>query len=365
MKLCKKLIFVVALLILIHFLKWINIKNQKTHKEGEVMPKKIPKELPKDEEDELYSANMDLIMSKRVSRKYAVMSLTEVNNNTFYYSIYLPVCALAWRRIGYEPIVIFVIKSSTDTFSTFTNKTMEYLNLFKVKVFLVHSPPDYENHLSQLARLYVGLLPSSLVKENDFVLLADSDIIPVRKNLFQFYNTLSIVLVNGYGVGEVIYKGVLYEVFAISYMGMRKCQWREVMNVTKNMSLTGELVLEKASMFFGNGSVRKNNEIKKGDTHWDLDQKIVSIGIHRYVRASGGLIKLSKFRLNSRLDRYYSDLQWANMTQTYTRTDDCHLFHQDAEKRFNLTFGLLSKMFNKNICDVLLKYFTEFFVLLK
>jgi hypothetical protein len=346
-----------ALLVLVvRVFKYSVYKTDETHDEVAL----------KEEEDEFYSSTMDIIMSKPVSRKYSVISLTEVTNSTFYYSIYLPVCALAWRRVGYEPIVIFVKRSGAmeQEFSNFTKKTMEYLKLFNVQTFLVASPPHYENHLSQLARLYVGLLPARLVKEHDFLLLSDSDIVPVRKDFLHFYNTLSIV-VNGYGTGEFLHKGIMYEEFPISYLGMRKWQWRQVMNVTQNMSLTGELVVEKASVFFGKGSVRKNNEMKKGDTHWELDQKILAIGIHNYVRATGGAIKLSRYRLRSRLDRTHSDLQWINSTKAYTQIDDCHLFHQDAQIRFELTSSLLSKMFSKKICKVLLKFFSEFFALLK
>jgi hypothetical protein len=307
--------------------------------------------------------NMDLIMSQPVSRKYAVISFSRFNERSFYYVIYLPLCALAWRRIGYEPILILIEKEPLEHFSKITNKTMEYLNLFGVKIFVVNSPPDYENHISQLVRLYVGLLPASLVKENDFVLISDSDIIPVNRNYFNFFNTLSIVILNAYSGSEFEYKGKQYYMYPMSYIGMRKWQWREMMNVTRNLSLTGELVVEKASQFYGKGSVRKNYEITKGDVHWDLDQRILSVSIDDYLQAKSD-IRASKFKLDSRLDRSFSYFKWYQMTSSFNQIQDCHLFHNNAEEKLPLINRLLAKMFNENICNVLSKYFADFFILM-
>ena len=119
-------------------------------------------------------------------RKFSVISASLFSESDYMFN--LPFVALAWRRIGIEPIILLVKSNSTKP-SELTNKTIEYLDKFKIKIVYIQSPDGYDVTVAMLSRLFVGLLSESTIKENDFILTSDADLIPINKNYYAIDNS--------------------------------------------------------------------------------------------------------------------------------------------------------------------------------
>lgn len=63
---------------------------------------------------------------------------------------------------------------------------------------------------------------------------------------------------------------------------MRKRQWRQVMGIdSKTDKMDATSIINLVNKF--NGHVPDNNKIVKGNNNWDIDQKMVSVYIHKLV----------------------------------------------------------------------------------
>ena len=182
------------------------------------------------------------------------------------YMFNVPLVSLAWRRVGYEPIIL-IVYSNTTQFNLLVNKTIEFLDKFKIKYLFIKSPPDYDVMVGMLSRLFIGLLPESMLASNDFILTSDSDLFPINRDYYNFENTYEIRAWNAYCCGKFIYENDQYTMFPLSHIGMRKFQWNEVMGINStHYKLNGESILNKIGELFNKTNyIKKNNEINKGD----------------------------------------------------------------------------------------------------
>jgi hypothetical protein len=64
--------------------------------------------------------SLDIITEARAPKRYAIISTSMVDNSKFYYMLYIPICCIAWRRIGYEPLVMIVTNSQAPVSSVAT-----------------------------------------------------------------------------------------------------------------------------------------------------------------------------------------------------------------------------------------------------
>jgi hypothetical protein len=218
-----------------------------------------------------------------------------------------------------------------------------------------------------MARIYLGALPNEIVKENDYIITTDSDLIPVSNSYFNFYNTKAITVLNAYCIGFVDRKRKKYEMFPMAYIGMRKWQWKEVMNMSGKEELNGETMMTHLRLIHGDGMFRKNVEVMRGDEIWYLDQKTVTIVINEYVNDENFKFKrkLNKFRFTGfRLDRSDTPSRWYGKIDSFNLVIDAHMYHADSKVKVKLIVDFLKRLFNKNICDMLNTYFREFFSLI-
>lgn len=127
-------------------------------------------------------------------RKYVTLSVSfEPEMAKDYYIFYLPVTCQAWRRIGYEPIIILVMPDTNEKFVDInkllrnipfedeneTNKpfqaslnpvqlkVIEYLNLLKVKIFYLKSLRKYEVEIAMVSRIFIGYIGQHYIGINN------------------------------------------------------------------------------------------------------------------------------------------------------------------------------------------------------
>jgi hypothetical protein len=281
--------------------------------------------------------------------------------------MYIPICAIAWRRIGYEPLVL-IVNNPKATVSQVANKTIEYLNRFGVRIVYVPAPLDNMDQLGQLARLYSGALPDDVIKDEDYILTTDSDMIPVSSTFFNQYNTKAINILNAFGVNRFVeHKGEKYDMVPMMFIGMRKWQWREVMRIPKDMALNGENIMSSLMKINDGGEFRQNKDFVRDDAVWYLDQNTVTIAIYDYVNENkfGFERKLNKFKYTGlRLDRADSQRVWYRKLDSFDLITDAHMFHAESRKNIKRIVDFLERLFNRNICDQLNVYFQDLFSLI-
>ena len=77
--------------------------------------------------------------------RYAVISIN-LDTNLDFYVFYLPITCLTWRLIDFEPIVLVVVSSKTET-NKLAQKSLEYLAFFKFKVVCIQSVENYDRNV--------------------------------------------------------------------------------------------------------------------------------------------------------------------------------------------------------------------------
>ena len=165
-------------------------------------------------------------------------------------------------------------------------------------------------------------------------------------------------------MGEFGYNGTNYMMLFMGHIGMTKKQWREVMQFNDKMKLDSGIVLNLVRQFYGNSSIKKNNEFTRGDDAWFLDQKIVSINIARYLKKNNNSQIYKNMSPGIKLDRIWSDEKWLDtFNNKYDSINDVHLFHENYKEKLNFLNLLCKKMFNKQRNIALDKYINEYMAL--
>lgn len=169
----------------------------------------------------------------RTTSAYVVIS-SNFDINTDFYSFYLPITATSWRRLGVEPVVILVKSNSTDENNELYKKVLEYLKILNIITVNIDSPPNNELIIGMTARLFVGLLPDEIVKDDQFIMTSDTDLLPIKESYYNIAESKDkIVLWNAFCCGSFSHKNVQYEMYPIGHIGMRKNIGSKLCNLTK------------------------------------------------------------------------------------------------------------------------------------
>jgi hypothetical protein len=296
---------------------------------------------------------------------YAAISI-DLDTNREFYVFYLPITCLSWRIVNFEPIILAAVSNSTFS-NKLVLKTLEYLDYFKFKVIFLKTSPDYSTMTGMISRLLIGLVDE--LSENDFIFQTDADLLPINKTYYnKFDNTDSLkhfdVSSFQTWMGEFGYNGTNYMMLFMGHIGMTKKQWRDVMLFNETMKLDAKLILDLVRQFYGNSSIKKNNEFSRGDDAWFLDQKIVSINIARYLKKNNNSKMYKNMSPGIKLDRIWSDEKWLDTFKNkYDAINDVHLFHENYKEKLHFLDLLCKKMFNKQRNTVLERYINEFMAL--
>lgn len=195
------------------------------------------------------SINQRKFENAKIINKYVAIS-SNLDIAKDFYMFYLPVTCQAWRRVGFEPIVILIVPelgerfvfdvanvaaktkyydddASDDSNTTYDSfkaelnplqiKVIEYLTFLRVKIFYLRSLKDYDVILGMLARIFIGYIGHKYVEnENDFVILSDTDLIPINEAYYRFNEKKrSLKCWNAGCCGHFIYSVILNIVFII------------------------------------------------------------------------------------------------------------------------------------------------------
>ena len=195
------------------------------------------------------------------------------------YCYYLPYMALAWRRLGFEPLVFLV--GSEEAF-----RRLPLFNLLKdelkIQYYFVATDKARSIATSQLVRLFGGFLSFKPSAGKDFfIVTADVDLLPITRHRFEISRNESnvILLVNAFCCpGDRFSYGNEREIdyYPISYVGMNHQLWKRIFLPLANCDLTSNVsmsMIECALKEKLNRTIPRH--VVKGSDQWDIDQKLV------------------------------------------------------------------------------------------
>ena len=216
------------------------------------------------------------------SKKYAFMSTTLDDNYTFN----ILVVVHAWRRINIEPIVL-IIKDENQfkcKRNSSSDQILQYLNKINVQTLFIHVNQNFSIVISQVIRMFIGILPNDIIQDDDFVMTTDSDLAPLKS---AYYNVdmsrinTTITVWNAYCCGTFQHvDNKTYTMFPMGHIGMSKKNWRMAIGLDKETyTFDGDSVLKMLLNIYGNDF--KQDEAKEG-FYWNADQRLISFYVNVY-----------------------------------------------------------------------------------
>ena len=300
---------------------------------------------------------------KFYGKKYVVISAT-LEHFKDHYMFQIPLVTQAWRRLNFEPIIFVVAYNNTP--NKLAEVVLKYLKILNVKVVNIQTKVNnYEVIIGMVSRLFCGLLPDYLVKDNDFIITSDTDLFPISEDYFTFDSSDSIKLWNHGSCDDFEYRNKMYEMHTLLHIGMLKRQWKEVMQLDfKSDKLDGDSVLNLIKKMYGDSYLKQNHEIQRGDQksqpYWFLDQMTISVKIHNYVNVDKKTtVNKIKYR-GTRLNRGpFYNAEWTNQYQIKYLTD-FHSFHGDVFEKWSILREFLTSLLAKSYLNVFDEYFLDY-----
>ncbi|CAF3493178.1 unnamed protein product [Rotaria sp. Silwood1] len=324
-------------------------------------------------------------LSKNTIRKFVVCA-SSIYSELRSYIFYAPITAAAWHRIGYEVIVVFVGDFTTNnndrSLLKQLNITRTLLKRLGVYVIDFQCHRLYSIKISQLVRMFVGFISNDIVKDIDYIITTDIDLIPLNKNNYIIKNGTHGFIYNAFCCEIFKRREKVYRIYPMSHICLSKQLWRNlVLESTQRKellhsnlsSLNTILLSNKAPFSFDTISLYTRHEfgqiydtnMKKGDPAWFMDQIYSSMLLHDYCEKHSNII-IDKFHgPSARLDSGFSPQAWK--LEQLKRYDDAHLIHDEifSSYQYSMFKNLLFYIFNSSLVNDFDLYYKEFLLTLQ
>lgn len=225
-------------------------------------------------------------------RLFAVFGCSTPNNNShrgFDYAFYLPLTVVAWRRIGFESVVLIVGEKDEWQRHPVLSHVLKALADLKTSATVLFIPADEENRsmLSQTARIFAANMAAFPGRSGDLIMTTDADLWPLRRE--HFYQPAGIdrplTLVHSDCCGQFTFNGRSYRMLPMSHIGASVAVWRQMVNVYPSSSSPlandSATILMYLAKVFGR---RVYKDVQFASDDWYFDQKLISIRADEWIR---------------------------------------------------------------------------------
>ena len=198
--------------------------------------KKSNKQLVKPETEEEKLKRLILLKKQYVRndlKKFVLLSINPEIENDFYL-FHIPLVCLAWKRINFEPIVIFIYSKKRPMNAQVSKVTLDYFHNFNITVIELETRCNFELMTSMVSRLFGGILPDSLVKDEDYIITSDADLYPIDYLYYRIENVTSIKSWNAFCCGVFEYNNKTIRFHVMGHIGMTKKVWRDLLELKNN-----------------------------------------------------------------------------------------------------------------------------------
>ena len=224
-------------------------------------------------------------------RHFAVFACStpdQKSHRAFDYAFYLPLTALAWRRIGFESIVLIIGEKSEWKNHPILSYTLESLNaLPHVTVLFISANVENRGMLSQTARMFLANMDAFPGVSTDHIMTTDADLWPLRKEHYYVPQGIdrSLILVHSKCCAPFDFAGRSYPMFPMCNIGASAATWRQIINTNSSVvAKDPKSILKYFESFFGE---RVHRRVEFASDDWYLDQNVVSIRIDEWIRRHG------------------------------------------------------------------------------
>ena len=301
---------------------------------------------------------------ENLTSTHVVLSI-DLDTNLEYQLFYLPVVCLSWRLMDYDPIVIAIISNRT-VINKLAMKTIEYLELMKIKISFIQSVESYEKIIGILSRLFIGLLVDPKILEDHFIFQTDCDLLPINKKFYESFDKSESIKIFQVSSSEkptenFIYNDKNYRMYSRNHLGMMKWQWKEIMKFDKStLQFEASSILHLGKEYYDNTFIKKNDQFLKGDMSLDMDLYILSINMADYLKKSNHKLSI-KISSGIKLNRLWDEKRWRKTFETkFESINEIQLFNENYLEKLNLVNLILNKLFSNEEKKLINKYLNEF-----
>ncbi|CAJ0947237.1 unnamed protein product, partial [Mesorhabditis belari] len=225
-----------------------------------------------------------------------------------YYLGSLPLAAMAWIRLGVQPMVCLV-GDPKEYESNLTRPSIEILKKLNTTItFLQGKITLKKATIAQHCRLYAANSQLPLQPE-DVIIISDSDYIPIHKER-HWADGVDLMLYNSQCCGYENHRGSHFPHLTVLTMGMTVATFREVLGTSKARyenatSIEGDLLNSFGKEGFEE-AYNQARDLEQLHKHrmWYSDQILISYRINQWKRNKPGVSRTGEWSLvGARLDR--------------------------------------------------------------
>jgi len=267
-------------------------------------------------------------------KKYIVLS---VNNNPDYL-YFLTLTCWAWRKLGWEPIVMYHRMHDEMKNRELEQLTVDYggNDLLTLKIHTIRGVDGYRSDtITQISRLY-----AACIQPDSYLMTGDIDMIPLSDYWNPNENNITCYGHDLTGYGH----------YPICYIGMPSSRWVEVMGLTSNDY--NALIKRDLDTL----PQAKDPDFYK---YWFCDQDLIT---KRLADTTFPITVINRGQYSNGFARGRVDRgAWSLNHKEYI---DAHLhqqmYHKGREDKFNQTLDLLYKIWPDEDFDWFVLYTNEF-----
>ncbi|CAF3581039.1 unnamed protein product [Rotaria socialis] len=353
------------------------------------------------------SVHIDSLLADRVdakSKQYVFATCSISSREA--YCFYTPIVTLAWRRLGFEVIVIFVgdfINLKNHKKSEDIELIIDHIHLFGGITYDFQASGGYDTRVAQLIRIFLAFLPMNFTNDDDYFTITDSDLIPLRREQYMLTKDYPDgFIVNRFCCGFFTQRNRSYQMIPMSHLYMKKRLWRkmvlqsfiheELINITEHFhsglngsyeyqfmrsyskrDLKSLLLNEHKTIDFATLSLYARHEFQevyemptiRAKAGWDMDQVLITMLLYDYLNKTteGQQVKIHERKMLERLDRERPFLAWPTKLD-FSQYGDAHITHNIFQMKFWPTHLRLFKyLFNETIVQILNEYYRKYLLL--
>lgn len=275
------------------------------------------------------------------NRRYAVFSSTSVRNAeslSLNFIFLLPLTALAWKRIGFDSIII--IAGSEDVWHSdpLLHLVLTCARELDAVVVFINVHPANAVMVSQASRIFAanilvkaatagGSGGNCSLMDNIYLVTSDADLWPISSSAYDLPAGVDVLSLNSLCCGTFQHHSETYRMIPMANIGARISTWQKLTIRNGLSPSTGYDLIEYMETEFGDVAVQ---EVHKGENvGWHLDQRLITILVSdwRRQRGSDRVMLTPRNTDTDRIDRS----RW-NPAESIVNKIDAHLLN-DAYKR--------------------------------
>lgn len=210
---------------------------------------------------------------------FACSTPTNSSHRGFDYAFYLPLTVLAWKRIGFESVVLLIGSQKEWKDHPALSLVLESLAELNAPVIFIDAEKNHRMMLSQTSRIFTANLAAYPGRDQDYLITSDADLWPLKRSHYVPRVNCSLVLVHSQCCGHFKHLNQSYRMLPMGNIGASAATWREINGAPADIK-DQDAILNYLEKVFGS---KVRDDVGFASDEWYYDQKLVSIRISEWI----------------------------------------------------------------------------------